>query len=144
MSIEAFGNHVRTITIGSPEFHKLVESMKSEPTLKAYAGSLGYSLTDDQAGQIVAVNRAVAERAKEIGGATPLSDEALSAVVGGVNFTAIGALVGGGIAAVGAAIVLAPFAVAGAAACSVAVGIGATGFGGAAGTAIGAIVDALK
>jgi hypothetical protein len=144
VTIEEFGKYVCSLQIGSPEFHELAASMKDEETFKSYAGSLGYAVTSDEARQIVELNREVSERIRN-SGTVQLSDEALGDVAGGINFTALGAVVGGGIALVGASIAFLPFAATGATAAVLAGSIGATtGFGGAAGTAVGAIIDALK
>jgi len=144
MNIEEFGKYVCSLQIGSPEFHELAASMKDEETFKSYAASLGYAVTSDEARQIVELNREVSERIRN-SGTGQLSDEALGNVAGGINFTALGAVVGGGIALVGASIAFLPFAATGATAAVLAGSIGATtGFGGAAGTAVGAIIDALK
>jgi hypothetical protein len=143
MSVETFGNYVRDIKLGSVEFDALASSIKNEEALKSYASGLGYDLSHAEIAEIIKLNQA-AETHIGASGKMLLSDDALAGVVGGVNFMAIGALVGGTIAAVGATIAFAPFVAAGAAAASIGAGIGITGLGGAAGTAIGAIVDAVK
>lgn len=145
MSIETFSEHVRGIKLGTDEFDAFLKATESKEALRAYAHGAGSDLTSEEEDEILAMRSAIFAAGWQQGNEISLSDAALDGVAGGLNISAIGALVGGGLGAIGglvATTVAAPIAV-GLAVGAIIVG-GTTGVGAAIGTGVGAIVDALK
>lgn len=145
MSIETFSEHVRGIKLGTAEFEAFLKATESKDALRAYAHGVGSDLSAKEEDEILAMRTAIFAAGLEHGNALSLSDTALDGVAGGLNISAIGALVGGGLGAIGGLVlttVAAPIAV-GLAVGAIVVG-GTTGVGAAIGTGVGAIVDAIK
>lgn len=141
MSVEAFNTFANALDIKSPEFLELARSVSSAPDLAVYAARHGFTLSEDEASQVIAS----AQRELEANGLKPLSGDDLDQVVGGVSWQAI---VGGGAALVGGvamAVFTLPALATGASVGFVAGMIGGTTVAsGGLGSMVGSVIDLVK